>query len=392
MKIYRSILFIVFAICCLVSCQTADTLTDEEILEFDKQGWVYSIQVLDPYTNLGIGDVNVEVTIGGEQLTLTSNGSGAVEFEAGFTPRIDVTFSKQGYYESNRQLDFSETGGNRSKGLSSVAYLIPSADEFTFTIQGKVTVQSDLTTLARENAQGAKFFVEFSYSGSPLLFPVIVDNTGRYKVKIPALYNSSLGGVFKFVYEGYVADQRIAINGLFDQAAFPATVPSVVQIRTSFDPPSATNPVPVVFPVYATVPAPPAGPNALQATALNLSGILDGAGGVTLGNFFIAGTGGGYAAGDLPLTIVSIDGGSGATGVIRDTNANGGLDQIQITTSGSGYPLSNSNVNKVGAQGFSADFSNNDYQSAGNVNFRPGAIVVNNVFYGTGTSRDKAIK
>ncbi len=392
MKIFRGIIIVVLAIVCLASCRNADTLTEEEILAFDKQDWQYLFTVLDPFTNQHVSNVNIVVSVGGEIITLTTNASGAAEFKSGFVSGFDIALSKQGYFSSRQNLSYVEAGNDRSKVLNETLYLFPDASYGTFTVQGKATVESDLTNTTRENAVGAKFRIEIAPNSEiTMIIQGVTDNNGRYKVTLPSWNNLPIGGFIRFTYEAYVTDQRIAINRFSDQLAFPATLPTVQLIRTSFDPATGAISFPSVPSVYATSPAPPAGPSAVQANPFLITGILNGSGGIVVGTFGITATGGGYAAGDLPLTIVSIDGGAGASAVIRDTNANGTLDQIQVTAAGSGYPLTGGSVNKVGISSFSATSFNNATNYGQNSGYSPGSIVVNDLFFGTGTSRDKVV-
>ncbi|MGE0589331.1 MAG: hypothetical protein AB7O48_12210 [Cyclobacteriaceae bacterium] len=393
MSIFKHISLALLVILLVVSCRTADTLTEEELLEFDRQGWLYSIQMWDPYLGAGVPDLDVEVSVGGEPLTLTSNGSGIIEFISGFSNEFQVTVVGQGYFTVSRIIPTVDEGfSDRGKTIYKTVELYPEADYGTFTLQGKAEVQSDVTTSQREPAPAAKFEVRFFVDGNnQVIIPIVTDNNGRYKVKVPARpYASPF-----LVYEAYTTNQTIAINRVTGQPVFPQTLPSIVQIETAFNPTAvSSNSIPFVSPVYATIPAPPAGPNALPARAYSLStsGFLDGSGGIFLGAFTVTSIGGGYLAGDLPLTVVSLDGGSGAVGVIRDTNADGTLNQIEFTTAGSGYPLLNTSVNKVAGQGFSADLPNNSFLGSPVLStFTPGAIIVNDIYYGTGSSRSQAV-
>lgn len=374
--------FIVFVV--LNACTTSGDLTEEEILALDQQDYQYSFQILDPYTNAGVEGATLEATVNGEVITVVTNSQGSAEFQSPFQGTFEIVLSKSDYFETRQTVDF--TNDNRTKILARTFYIFPTSDYGTFEVKGKFTIQSDITTPEREAAPNARFEVQLRQNG--VVYSVILvnaDNSGNYSVILPSWFNLPFGGDIRFRYTPYQTDQRIAINRLTSQPSFPETLPSTPLIKTTFDPASGALSIPFVQAVYATIPAPPAGPDALQASPFFLG--LNGSGGVSTGtSFLFSGGGDGYGAADISLNIISIVGGSGATGVVRDTNLDGTLDQYQISVGGSGYPQT-ANANRVGGQSFSATRFNNNTLYGQNSEFRPGAIIVNDVFLGTGTSR-----
>lgn len=372
------------------SCSIKEGLTDEEVLALDKGDWNYSIQLFDPVSNSGVEGATVQVTIDGELKTFTSNSLGSVDFSGPYNEEIFATISKDGYYGFSREIYLNE--GDRGKGLYRQIYMLPSGDEGTFTIKGKITVQSDLTTEAKEAADGATFTIDlFPNYDYMTTITVKTDATGNYSVKMPVWDGNTFYGYFRIRYNDYVAPQMVAINGLSGDPAFPETLPTVPSITTTF---SAINSgsvdIPYVQPIYATVPA-STGVGGIQAAPFRLT--PNGSGGVSTGISAIS-TGTAYSAGDKPLTIVSIVGGTGALGVIRDTDANGILDQYEITAAGNGYPINNWSNQVVGNENFTnsyPSFYNDSYNYPSN-NYKAGSIVVNNIYFGTGVSRVQEVQ
>lgn len=375
--------FSILAIMVLVvsSCSIKEGLTDEEVLALDKSAWNFSIQLFDPISKSGVEGAKFDITIDGEVKTLTSNSAGTVEFTGSYLDELYINVSKDGYYDLSRKIYLNE--GDRSKSLYRKIYMLPSGDEGTITIKGKVTLQSDLTTTAKEPAVGATFTIDL-YPDYDFYKSIIVktDANGNYSVKIPAWDGNSFNGYFIVRYQDYSTSQKVAINRLSGEQSFPETLPSVATIITTFSPNGGSVTIPSVQPIYATVPA-PTGVGGVQAPAFRLT--PDGTGGINTGLVGIS-SGTAYSAGDKPLTIVSIVGGTGAIGAIRDTNANGILDQYEITNKGTAYPITN-NGNLVGNEYFNYTyFSNNSYNYS-NSNYRAGSIIVNDFYLGTGVSR-----
>lgn len=375
--------FSILAIMVLVvsSCSIKEGLTDEEVLALDKSAWNFSIQLYDPISKKGVEGATFGITIDGEVKTFTSNSAGIVEFSGSYADEIYANVSKDGYFDLSRNINLNE--GDRSQSLYRRVYMLPSGDEGTFTIKGKVTVQSDLTTETKEPAVGASFTVDL-YSDNDFYKSITVkaDESGNYSVKVPAMDENSYGGYFIVRYPDYTISQKVAINRLSEEPSFPETLPSVATILTTFSANYGSVTIPSVQPIYATVPA-PTGVGGVQAPAFRLW--PDGTGGVNTGLVGIS-SGTGYSTGDKPLTIVSIVGGTGAVGVIRDTNANGVLDQYEITNKGTAYPITN-NGNLVSNEYFSYTYFHNNSYYGSDSNYRAGSIIVNDFYLGTGVSR-----
>lgn len=381
--------FSLLAIMVLVvsSCSIKEGLTDEEVLTLDQTNWNYTVELFDPYLKKGIAGATLKVTINGEAKTLTANELGTVEFTGSYNEELFVNVSKEGYHGFGTTVYFDDT--NRSKSLKKRINLFPSGNVGTFTIKGKITIQSDLTTAEREPAAGAVFFIDlYPQYNFQQTIEVKADANGNYSVNLPDWSNSSgLYGYFHVRYIDYTTNQKIAINRYSGEPSFPETLPKIVTLNTSFSPIGyGLLSIPSVQPIYAISPA-PEGTGGVQASPFRLT--PNGNGGINTGTFGIS-TGTGYTAGDKTLNIVSILGGSGAQGVIRDTNANGVLDQYQISTAGTGYPNSN-NANVVGQEYFDYSYFHNNGYFYNSDSYRAGIIIVNNLHYGTGYLRTEAI-
>ncbi|MCB0487449.1 MAG: hypothetical protein KDC99_03180 [Cyclobacteriaceae bacterium] len=370
------------------SCRVADTLSEDEIIDFDRQNWSYTLRFLDPYLDVVVPDLDVEVSVGGEVLSLTSNADGTIHFLAPFNNQFEVSVTGQGYFSIRRRFTpFNESNSERSKDIFETFVLFPEADYGTFTVQGKAEVQSNLITAAREAATGARFSVIIETGSGDFVVPVVAGADGRYKTKLPAFPQVS----YRFIYETYSANQTLAINRLANQPAFPQTLPSIVQIETTFDPTfGSVISVPFVRPVFATLSDNPTGPGALKAS-LAINGNISSGGVITF--VLVSSSGLGYPASSttLPVTVTSLEGGSGAI-ITANTNVSGQVTSLNLTDGGLGYPAFNSNTNKVSNQLFTADLPNNTFLGFSVVQtFKPGAIIVNDIYYGTGSSRVQAV-
>ncbi|HCR53899.1 MAG TPA: hypothetical protein DIW27_05740, partial [Cytophagales bacterium] len=146
--------FSLLAIMVLVvsSCSIKEGLTDEEVLTLDQTNWNYTVELFDPYLKKGIAGATLKVTINGEAKTLTANELGTVEFTGSYNEELFVNVSKEGYHGFGTTVYFDDT--NRSKSLKKRINLFPSGNVGTFTVKGKITIQSDLTTTEREHAAG----------------------------------------------------------------------------------------------------------------------------------------------------------------------------------------------------------------------------------------------
>lgn len=391
MRKFRNFILLLLLTSSVISCSVREGLKEEEILALDRTEWQYSFIVLDPYLKLPIEGVKVELTLSGEVKSFTTGTNGTVTFNGDYVESTRVRLSKAGYIELAKELYFY--GDDRSKILNVQVNMFPSGDENTITMKGKMLIQSDLTTREEEAAVDGSIQIDFyPYYGFYKTFTVKPDDNGDYEIKLPSL-NNDVYGYFRISYPEFTIQQRLAINRLSGEPSFPATLPSVVELDTRFSPTSSFVFIPTVNPVYATIPAPEnVGTQAPPFNSISINGVT---GALITGNFSYSSTNSGYTAGDKPLTIVSIVGGSGATGVIRDTNANGILDQYEITNGGVNYPKSgNANAYTNGEKyGFNATFSNNTYLYYYNStpSLRAGSILVNNVTFGTGYTRDQDV-
>jgi hypothetical protein len=394
LKIASVVFFSVF----FIACNHDNELTEEDILKYDQQDVPYSLRVSDPFLKNGVKDVKITVTIDGQVKEFMTDVNGVVQFSTRQKDILIVDMVKDGYFSRQTKINMISLSKSRESDLFYNIPIYPTAAYGTFTVTGNMQVQSDLTTHEAEPASGASFEVTYTaYNGSVDENEIIArvqattDENGRYEVALPAIsYYDNGYAFFAFNYFSYGVKQTLAINNFLGEELFPKTLPSIQQIDTQFDPTSgalATIPL-VTRDVFVTIPSPPNGVNALQASPFlpqldGISGILTGPLSVPLGV-----GGGGYGSSDIPLTVKSLKGGTGAVGVIRDTNSDGVLDQYEFTSSGAGYPLGHANVNKVVTQYFwvstflqNSAYNNYDYP------YTAGQIVTNNVNYGTGVQR-----
>jgi hypothetical protein len=367
----------------LNSCR--DTFTEEQVLK-EQQTIDLSITALDRYENKGLAGATVTFQQDGKELSQTTNESGVANFaDVKIGSNLIVTITKEGF-ATTRQTIGTIVGSFRESQISRTADMYALDGISTGIIRGKVEIQTDLTNDKAElvpantpveayrRFDDANGINEISIKGQ-------IDANGMYSLKVPATKD---GMSYRLIFPTLELDQKIAKHRNVGEKEFPATEPSIDNIKTVFDPSAfSTADVPNVWrTVYAVIEAPndPAATTKRQAALYGVS-VDQTTGKITGLSGFESGAG--YKD-PVRIELKSLLGGTGAVLEVKVNTGmtNGSLSFPSIKAEGSGYVTVN-NINTANEEAPAP---------VANQNVKSGDIKVVNVKYGTGTSRAKDIQ
>lgn len=358
-----------------------DGITEKELLEKLSESSL-SIKISNSGTNEPISDAFVSIAASGKILTDTSDEKGFVFFE-GLEQQSNAKLivSKEGYwvYDNEINLEFS----SRAAG-EHVEIFLNDKDKAT-TIKGKVTIQTDLTTLDPEHPVGIT--IKALNQSREILAIAKTNNKGEYELKFPIGYG-------QYVYVEFPTlqyDQKLKVRDTSN------TVVSTTANGTIFDPTKAAEPVPNTSNIIATVERPNStvsGGNYYTASVKSLT-----VKGGVITDVIFGYLGQGYSS-TKAIIINSLDGGSGAN--IRCSGKYNGYynepyyalnpSSLNILSGGTGYPdyEPNENVYTISPSGFKWDGYYYYYAyfiHKTNRYFSPGELYILDMDYGTGTTR-----
>jgi len=371
-NIIRSfILLATIASVMLTSCE--DDFTEKDALDA-QQTIDVSVYMYDAVTDSSVNNVAVTMINNGTEQTVQTNEMGIAFFgKVKIASNVIIRAVKSGYVKIQTSINISTNNYRQSQYTANVPMY--SLTENTATIKGKLEIQTDLTNDEAEIApEGTKVYAYLSSTGgNPVEFMATVDAEGKYELVVPA---DNVGVDYEMRYETLEMTQTIAKNGDKGDPEFPATVPSIVDINTLFNPIGNAINVPTVPSVYGLI-----NDNNYSKQAIISSVNVNGSGEIT--SISINDNGEGYTADSVDVTIVSLFEGSGAQ--IRIGVSGGSIFEGDAVyhESGTGYPVF-SNANQAGSQSntFTVDINN----------LKSGEIRVNNGDYGTGVLRDQEIQ
>lgn len=360
------------------SCK--DGFTEEDLLNA-QQSLTYNVILRNVATLDGIEGAEVSIVQNGVEVTATTNALGTASFPNvkignGFPLVITATdFATVNTTVSNSSATY------RQAELTSTFYTLSQTAQLA-TVRGVVEIDTDVTNDVSENVTTGDVTAVFetgSYNGLslaniPFTITAPIGANGTYQLQLPTF---GTGVDYTIFVNDLEVNQTIAYNNEVGDPLFPQTLPQVANILTVFSDGGSPANIPFVPSVFATVNATPTGAGAARAELFvninTVTGVVTGIG--------VATQGFGYpVSSTLPVTITSLKGGTGATGTIT-TNASGQVNFFSgvVTAPGSGYP-DNAQANEIGALFPSGLFQNNFL-------VKPGDIRVNDIYYGTGTSR-----
>jgi hypothetical protein len=394
---FLSLALVGFLLVGAFSCD--DPYTEEDALKA-QQEIDLTIYVVDKSLNSKpIANAKVTVSQAGATKDVTTDDKGIAQF-----PKIKVgsyvyTVTADNYTSQDGTGNASPDNFREGQVTRQVT-LYSLTDENSATIQGKVTMEKDLTNLTPEAAAGIKVFFDIYLNNVGYqTFTATTDAQGAYTIKVPT--NGALTSTSVYIrYQDFEADQVIAVNKYADEAgtflSIPQVLPRKETIKTLFSQNysgsinmfytgSSTTAAFGMRSLYATVEAPPAGGTLATIASVETNSL----GEVTGVTFNTGGNYTGDADGKVNVTIVSLDGGSGASiqvalaGNASVLNAYSTIANRTIVK-GAGYPANNVNftLNKVDLR----------YPSAAtSLSVSPSNIYYANGDYGTGVARPRLI-
>lgn len=352
-----------------------DDFTEEDALNA-QQTIDLSIYVIDYFDAKGLSDAQVSLVRDGSIVSVTTNEEGIAIFSGvKIGTDIPVTVEKDGFTKIQTNVDVDVENFRQGHITETIGVL--SLTENTAVIKGKLEIETDLTNDETEvvpEGTEVNVYLSFFDAINDIEVTAATDAAGNYELVVPAI---NTGVSYEVRYPTLVLDQTIAKNRNTGEPEFPETLPGIDVISTTFNPRGSAVDVPQVPAIVATVPAPANGKRAvLEVFGVNSDGEIT--------NIDVDIAGAGYTGAQVPVTIISLFGGSGAD-VVVPVNPDGTLSFFDvINDGGSGYP-DFQYANRSGKnhpKGF--EFFVISVQS--------GEIRVINVDYGTGTYRDKDIE
>jgi len=258
----------------------------------------------------GISGASVSLTQGSTVVTKTTDANGIVTFTDLVKGLATMHITLTGFSEVNAVIDFAYYGVSTSNSggiqVGNIIPMIPVSGTSTAIIKGKVTLESDLTNKAPENAPAGTKVIATVSTSSPALdgissgvitsltygnlsLEAVTDANGDYTMTVPA---TSMGLDYSLKVSDFTTNQSLL---MLTRAGAPVT--GVQTIPTSFGSTysSGSSTIPTVSPVIVTIGAP-----------------------------------------DYTFTQAT------ATSVVKNT---WGIDYIQITNAGNYYDISNSFTN-----------------------------------------------
>ncbi|WP_343855564.1 hypothetical protein [Fulvivirga kasyanovii] len=379
MKKTRILSFLLVIILAGVFTSCKDDFTEEDALNAQQTVDV-SIYVTDYFNTTAVSGATVSIIKDGATVTAETNEQGVASFsDIKIGGGLPVTVEKEGFTKVNKLVDIDVT--NYREGHFTTTVDVLSLTENTAIIKGKLEIETDLTNeeteIVPEGTEVIAILNVEDFSGNSIEISATTDANGNYELVVPA---TNYGVEYTLKYQTLTLDQKIAKNGNKGDEEFPATLPSLANISTVFNPHGSALDIPSVPSIVATLPA-PTDADGTQAEIYVDFGSMTADGGID--DFDVDVTGTGYTPGaELNVTVTSLFGGSGLAAIWTVDGSGNVSGNANITDTGSGYPMTYE-ANKAAKDEPSFSFE---------VEISSGEIVLQNGDYGTGTIRAEEIQ
>ncbi len=392
---------------CLISVSCRDGFTEEDALRA-QQEIDLAIFVVDLGSDSRPPVVGATVSInqGGEVLTATTNDNGVVQFNNIKIGSVVYTIEATNYLTITGSASVNPNSIRVSQEVLEVGTYSTDNTQDMAIVKGQITIETDVTNLSRENAEGVTVTLQAIVDGKTFEFQAVTDAEGKYEIMIPVFAGTTV--TYQMSVPDIELDQTIAINKFQDE---PGTflqenpvLPRIEQLPTVFSvfrlPEDAARSVTLnddVRSMYALADPPPSG-----GTRALVSGVTTNPSGeITFLAFASGGDYTGDADGIVRIEIVGLLGGSGGildiplggeTNLIAAYNAALAGGQISFPV-GSGYTPNSTGTNDdlnliAEAPGSEATLFGNFIS----LQLFRGAVVYQDMYYGTGISRERFIQ
>lgn len=370
-----SLLLVVLLAGVFTSCK--DDFTEEDALNAQQTVDV-SVYVIDYFNTTAVAGATVSIIKDGAVVTAETNEQGVASFsDVKIGGGLPVTVEKEGFTKVQDLVDVDVYDYRQGHFTTTLGVLSLTAN--TATIKGKLEIETDVTNEDAEVApEGTEVKAYLELDGmNTVEFVATTDANGYYELVVPA---TNTGVDYRMKYSTLTLDQKIAKNGNKGDADFPATIPSIATISTTFNPIGSAVEIPNVPSIVATAPAPAAGgsPAIIYNVDVNSDGEIYDL------DWDYSGSGYTQAEGtEVQITITSLFGGSGAniTTTVDASDEDLYISEL-INDSGTGYP-SFDEANRTSE--ISPSFTSY-------VDIQTGEIRLINGHYGTGTIRAEEIQ
>lgn len=327
-----------------------------------------TVYVTDLYNSNPLEDAQVTMLQDAEGAVAITDINGIAVFpDVAISDLIPVLVVLENY--TTVQVLRSINTNNFRQAETTINVSLLSTTENLATLRGTLEIETDMTNDDPETvAEGTEVIAVLNGGlgqSNIISFTAAIDASGLFEFSLPA---SLLGIDYEIIYPTLTLGQTIAKNRDNGQPDFPETLPSIVEISTTFNPGQNAVSVPIVSPLYGTVAAPASG---IQGIVGGID-VIDG----SVSSVFMNNLGSGYTSTQESVSIISLSGGSGA----------------DVTVNVSGGSLSVFGIINVGGLGYPDYINANQSVVSGpllttSVQLKSGEIRVIDGSYGSGTSR-----
>ncbi len=248
-------LFIVtlFTLAIFSSCNK-DKVTQEDVIT-NQQLIDFTIRVVDASNNnLPLDSAIVEIVDKGVIRTATSGEEGLAYFEGiSISDEVPVVITKTNYTRVSTTYNVIPDD-YRQRHFAKTVSLFPLSGENMATIQGRLTIESNVTNRVREAVPEGTIVRAFNYNLiNDIAFVGTTNATGNYEIKVPVSYEGN--DDITLVYPEIYTNQTVAVEGenytidvvnrpthfrLSDNAKAGA-IPSLPSVYATVEAPSATT-------------------------------------------------------------------------------------------------------------------------------------------------------
>jgi hypothetical protein len=239
----------------LFSCKK-DKFTEKDALDAQQTIDVL-ITVVDASSSLApVADATVTAIVDSVAVTKTTNASGTVVFtKAKIGGNLTISISKANY-TSVLTIIFTSPDSYRQTQVSKIVNVYSLDPTKIATINGRLTMQSDLTNRKREPAVG--FVVKARNNNlnatTDVLFTATTDADGKYSISVPV---SSNGDNIVLYYPEFTVNQKLAF--VQEDKSITVAERSVLYKSDSYPISALLTSIPAIPSIYATVAAPATG-------------------------------------------------------------------------------------------------------------------------------------
>jgi hypothetical protein len=292
-----------FSSCNKNNVSQEDVIVNQQLIDL-------AIRIVDASDNYEpLDSALVEIISGNQILSAATDETGLVFFgDVTISDYTPVTITKTGYASISAEL-YLTPDDYRQKQITERFMLYPTTGENMVTVEGTLTIESDVTNREREAVPSGLVVRAYNYSMyTDIAFIGETNSDGEYSIQVPVRYTGT--DDIQLRYPEIYTNQTVAIENEDDYTISVVERPAYFDLKSS----AQNNAIPSVPSAYAVVDAP---------------------GATTVGSGFAVGV----KPVRIPLTLYSqailVDGGSGYSDgndqiINLSTDPSGNAAQIQV--------------------------------------------------------------